>query len=96
MKQFNQKLQQLTELGKRITDKGIFPQQSLGLLREPKALLQATMNSFIEPFSHHTCKECGIVIKAPRKWAIEHAKWHNTKREMKENELRMTQINPYN
>ena len=95
MIQFNKKLRELTELAKKIDNKGLFPEQSLGLLRSKQALREAALNSMLEPFSHHTCKECGILINVPRKWMIEHAKWHNTRKEMKENEYRFTTINPY-
>ena len=75
--------------------KNLFPQRSTGLLTELNNL-NAAIKSVESEFVHEwKCPHCGIVVFGPKKWMIEHSKFHAEKKEMRENEIRSTNFKVY-
>lgn len=48
-----------------------------------------------QQFREWSCKTCGASVYGPNKLMVEHAKTHNARRELKENEIRETHFNLY-
>lgn len=75
--------------------KNLFPKHSLSYLTDPNMLKSAIYNYSVEPIRTWGCPICAIAIKGPKAWMIQHIKVHQQNKEIKENEVRESKINPY-
>lgn len=75
--------------------KKLLPERSLSLLTDVNAMKDAIYASHTDFFYEWKCPQCGIVVKGPKKWMIEHSKFHAEKKEFRENEVYTTNFKIY-
>lgn len=76
--------------------KNMFLPHTKQYLTDPNMLKAAIYNYAVEPMKIYSCPVCGISIKCPKQWAINHTKTHNeNKKDRKENEIIESKLNPY-
>jgi len=79
---------------KDLLNKGLILDNAKAYLTDPNMLNAAVHNSLKDSFGSYVCPDCGIEIKN-KKWAMLHKKYHDAKREFKENEAKITKLRPY-
>lgn len=78
-----------------LLNKNLVPQHTKAFFKDPNMLNAAIVNYTKSKIKEWNCPECGITIRAPKKWMIQHIKYHHMKKDSKDNEPEITKINPY-
>lgn len=55
------------------------PRHTQRFFTDITALKQALHATMIDPIKEYSCTECGISIRGPKKWMIQHHKMHSMK-----------------
>ena len=85
----------IKQSAKDLLRKQLLPERSLSVLTDLNNL-KAAIYSVKHEFVHEwKCPDCGIVVFGPKKWMIEHSKYHAEKKEIKENEIRSRNYKVY-
>lgn len=86
----------LKSTSKDLIRKKLIPAQSMIYLQDKDMLKSASWNYAIEPIKTWGCPVCGLSIKCPKKWIIQHIKIHERNPDArKENEYFESKVNPY-
>lgn len=96
---FNQIAQSARILKKTSNDlvrKNLIPKHTFSYFQDKNMLKAASYNYAAEIIKTWGCPVCGLSIKCPKAWIIQHIKVHEKRpTERKENEIFESKVNPY-
>lgn len=86
----------LKQTSKDLIYKKLVPEHTLSYFTDKAMLKQATWNYSVEPTKTWGCPVCGLGIRCPKAWIIQHIKTHERRpTERKEGDIIENKVNPY-
>lgn len=86
----------LKQTSRDMVRKKLVPQHTLSYLQDKNMLKAASYNYATEIIKTWGCPVCGLSIKCPKAWIIQHIKIHERRPEdRKENHIIENKVNPY-
>ena len=86
----------IKQTSKDLVRKNLVPKHTLTYFQDKNMLKAAAYNYAVEPIKTWGCPLCGLAIKCPKAWMIQHIKVHEKNPlERKENEIFESKVNPY-
>ena len=86
----------LKQTSRDLINKKLVPEHTLTYLKDKNMLKAAAYNYATEIIKTYGCPICGLTIKCPKAWIIQHTKIHERRpTERKEGDIFESKINPY-
>ena len=86
----------IKQTSKDLVRKNLVPKHTLSYFQDKNMLKAAAYNYAAEPIKTWGCPVCGLAIKCPKTWIIQHIKTHEKNPDArKENEYFESKVNPY-
>lgn len=95
-KQLRNSAATINQTSKDLIRKKLIPEHTLTYFQDKNMLKAAAYNYAVEPIKTWGCPVCGLAIKCPKAWIIQHIKIHERNPEdRKENHVFESKLNPY-
>jgi hypothetical protein len=86
----------LKQTSRDLINKNLVPEHALAYFKDKNMLKAASYNYAKEAIKSYGCPICGLTIKCPKAWIVQHIKIHeHNPLERKEGDIFESKLNPY-